>query len=63
VKNLQVLTEIMRFTTNVLLTDKDLPVNVEAAVAFRTTNQRDHHRETENEDISVQLLPIAVKIC
>jgi importin-7 len=56
VKNLQFLTEIMRFTTNVLLTDKDLPVNVEAAVAFRTTNQRDHYRETENEDLSVQLL-------
>jgi importin-7 len=29
----QVLTEIMRLTTNVLLTDKELPVKVEAGVA------------------------------
>jgi importin-7 len=70
VKNLQVLTEIIQLTTNVLLTDKELPVKVEAAVAFRTTHQGDHLmelltiiRETENEDLSVQLLPIAVKIC
>jgi len=35
IKNPQVLAEIMRLTTNALLTDKELPVKVEAAIGLQ----------------------------
>jgi hypothetical protein len=68
VENPQVLTEIMRLTTNVLLTDKELPVKVEAGVAnvFNVSGKFEWKirikeitlelltiiRETENEDFN-----------
>jgi importin-7 len=68
VENPQVLTEIMRLTTNVLLTDKELPVKGEADVAnvFNVSGKFKWKirikeitfelltiiRETENEDFN-----------
>jgi importin-7 len=62
VKNPQVLTEIMRLTTNALLTDKELPVKVEAAVALRmylmSQENSSIYIEPQIKEITLELLTI-----
>ncbi|XP_055706961.1 importin-7 isoform X2 [Phlebotomus papatasi] len=58
-KNPQVLAEIMRLTSQALLTDKELPVKVEAAVALQmylTTQDHSH------QYIEAQIKPITMEI-
>uniref|UniRef100_A0A182JP08 Importin N-terminal domain-containing protein n=1 Tax=Anopheles christyi TaxID=43041 RepID=A0A182JP08_9DIPT len=61
-KNPQVLEQIMRFLSNALLTDKDLPVKVEAAMSMQMflISQEDASPFLENQikDITMELLRI-----
>ncbi|XP_037934798.1 importin-7 isoform X2 [Teleopsis dalmanni] len=62
VKNPQVLAEIMRLTTNALLTDKELPVKVEAAIALQmflsTQEEGAQYVEGQIKEITKELLTI-----
>jgi hypothetical protein len=62
VKNQQVLGEIMRLTSTALLTDKDLPVKVEAAIALEMflISQENAQQYIENQikEITLELLKL-----
>lgn len=61
-KNPQVLAEIMRLTSNLLLTDKELPVKVEAAIVLQMyLTSQEHaaqHLEAQIKPIIMELLTI-----
>nr|XP_016934597.1 importin-7 [Drosophila suzukii] len=62
IKNPQVLAEIMRLTTNALLTDKELPVKVEAAIGLQmflsSQDEAPQYVEGQIKEITKELLTI-----
>lgn len=61
-KNVQILPEIMRLTSNALLNDKELPVKVEAAVTLQmyliSQDDASKYLETQIKQITLELLTI-----
>lgn len=62
IKNQNVLSEIMRLTTNALLNDKELPVKVEAAIALQmyliSQDNAQKYIESQIKEITMELLKI-----
>lgn len=62
IKNPQVLAETMRLTTNALLTDKELPVKVEAAIGLQmflsSQDEAPKYVESQIKEITKELLTI-----
>ncbi|XP_030570286.1 importin-7 [Drosophila novamexicana] len=62
IKNPQVLAETMRLTTNALLTDKELPVKVEAAIGLQmflsSQDEAPQYVESQIKEITKELLTI-----